>query len=109
MSETTELGVILSTADGTQVGEVVVPKRGAWSQIPPAMAAQLIKLEGGWTVDMVLDGRIVALVTVTEHGVAEYFIGPAEDAKAKMGDTLGGKGDLICDSYVLKADGSIEK
>jgi hypothetical protein len=97
----------LSKPDGTTVGDVAVSDFNSFTRIPPDLAVQVINLAEGWTPDMLLSGELYAMVAITPSGQPEYVVG--RPIRPEQSEVLSSKGNLECDSYVLKADGSIER
>jgi hypothetical protein len=96
----------LSKPDGTTVGDVAVPDFNVFVRIPPDLAVQVVNLAEGWTPDMLANGELYALVAILPSTQPVYVVGRPILPEQSM---LSHKGNLECDSYVLKADGSIER
>jgi hypothetical protein len=105
------IDVTLNNRHGEPIGSLTLPDIGVWVELLPEMAAQVVDVSGQWTVDMFASGQLVALMRVTAKGEMQYVVGQLITAAVPepTGDRLGAMGNLECDAYVLKADGSIER
>jgi hypothetical protein len=105
-----EIDVTLNDRHGAPIGNIKLPDIGAWVELPPEMAAKVVDVSGQWTADMFTSGQLAALMCVTAKGEMQYVVGQLITAAVPepTSDRMGAMGNLECDAYVLKADGSVE-
>ena len=104
--------VTLNKSDGTYIADIDVPLDGSWMIIPPEVAMQSVNLEGEWTTEMLWDGTLVVMIRL-QNNEAQFHVDTAFNTVKMLTAppepvAAAGFGTLTVDSYVIRADGSIE-